>query len=586
MCGIFGVIGSTLPVEELKKIVFNATKKIEHRGPDDFGSFVSPDGWCVLGFTRLEIVDTEHGSQPMYNGQQTVYSITNGEIYNHKELRHSEINDKPLRSNSDCEVMIPLYEKYASGLDHEGINKVFNTVKGVFATLIVDLERGQFVAARDPIGVRGMFMGKSDDGATWVASEAKALLDYCSHIEQFSPGTYISGRRGEVAAPYKQYYSPMYYTPDWLPSEKLDLQKLHDSFVKACTRRLMADVPVGVFISGGLDSSLVASITKKALPADYPFHSFSCGLEGSPDIAAAQKVADYLGTVHHVLTFTVEDGINALRDVVYHLETYDVTTIRASTPMYLLSKVCKQYVKVVLSGEGADEVFGGYLYFHNADSEKAFHDETVRRVKLLYTADVLRGDRSTAAQSLELRVPFLDRDFLDVSMGFSAKQKMTDKGKRIEKWPIRQAFSKEFCGVEYLPDEILWRAKEQFSDGVGYNWIDGLKDHCEAKVSDEMLKGASSEFPHDPPHTKEAYFYRQMFEEIFGKYKGTKGIRQTIHRWIPLWSDSDDPSGRAQKFHAAAYSKTANGASTNGASMNGTSMNGASTNGACTNGST
>lgn len=556
MCGIFGVIGSSLPVEELKKIVVDAGKKIEHRGPDDFGSFVSPDGWCAFGFTRLEINDTEKGSQPMFNNERTIFSVTNGEIYNHSELREDELNGKALRSNSDCEVMVPMYELYASSLEEDGIKTMFNKLKGVFGTIIADTERGQFITARDPIGIRGLFKGTTEDGAIWIASEAKALLDYCSHIEQFAPGAYISGRRGEPFSSYIPYYNPIFYNPGWLPTAKLELQNLHDSFVHACTRRLMSDVPVGVFISGGLDSSLVASITKRALPEEYEFHSFSCGLEGSPDIAAAKTVADFLGTKHHVLTFTVEDGINALRNVIYHLETYDITTIRASTPMYLLSGLCKKYVKVVLSGEGADEVFGGYLYFHNADSEEAFHNETVRRVKLLHTADVLRGDRSTAAQSLELRVPFLDRDFLDVAMCFSAKEKMTDKGKRIEKWPIRQAFSKEFCGEQYLPDDILWRAKEQFSDGVGYNWIDGLKEHCEMEVTNEMLEKASVAFPHDPPHTKEGYFYRTIFEDIFGKYEGTQGIRQTIHKWVPLWSESDDPSGRAQKFHVAAYGNT------------------------------
>lgn len=560
MCGIFGVIGSTLPLDQLKQVVADATKKLEHRGPDDTGTFISEDGWCALGFSRLKICDPEHGSQPMFNDARTVYTVTNGEIYNQENLRNEDLQGQQLHSHSDCEVILPLYEKYATSLFDHDCTHLYNSLKGVFASLTVDLGRGQFVAARDPIGVRAMFLGKSEDGAVWIASEAKALLDYCHHIEPFLPGCFIKGKKGgESQVEFKRYYQPLFYQPGWLPTKRVDLQALHDSFVNACTRRLMSDVPVGVFISGGLDSSLVASITKKSLPDDYVFHSFSCGLEGSPDIAAAQKVADYLGTEHHVLTFTVEDGINALKDVIYHLETYDITTIRASTPMYLLSKLCKQYVKVVLSGEGADEVFGGYLYFHNADSKQAFYDETVRRVKLLYTADVLRGDRSTAAQSLELRVPFLDRDFLDEAMSFSMDDKMTDKGQRIEKWSIRQAFSKEFCGKEFLPDEILWRPKEQFSDGVGYNWIDGLKDYCDEQISDDMLLKAPNVFAHDPPTTKEAYYYRKLFEDIFGKYEGIQGIRQGIHKWVPLWSDSDDPSGRASEFHAKAYSKTANG---------------------------
>lgn len=467
MCGIVAILGSSLPRDQLVQVITAATEKIIHRGPDDLQTFVSDDGWCALGFARLKICDPEHGVQPMYNDNKTIWSITNGEIYNHAELRASEFPGRTLHSNSDCEVIPNMYEKYASSLYPHDIQHFYNSLKGVFASCVVDLEKRQFVAARDPIGVRALYLGHGHDGALWLASEAKSLLEHCAHITPFLPGTYYAAKEGaENASKFVRYYNPLYYNPGWLPTERVDLQKLHDSFVQACTRRLMSDVPVGVFISGGLDSSLVASIAKKNLPPDYVFHSFSCGLEGSPDVAAAQKVADFLGTEHHVLTFTVEDGINALRDVIYHLETYDITTIRASTPMYLLSQLCKQYVKVVLSGEGADEVFGGYLYFHNAETEQDFYNETVRRVKLLYTADVLRGDRSTAAQSLELRVPFLDRDFLDVAMSFTAKDKMTDKGKRIEKWSIRHAFSEAFCGEEFLPDEILMRPKEQFSDGT------------------------------------------------------------------------------------------------------------------------
>lgn len=469
MCGIFGVLGSSLArsPEQFAETVHACTLKLEHRGPDEYKTFVSDDGWCALGFTRLSINDPLHGHQPMRNDAETVYSVTNGEIYNHDQIHETNLENMTLRSHSDCEVVLPMYEKYAPGLHDHDICYIFNTLKGVFASLTVDLERGQFVAARDPIGVRAMYLGRSHDGAIWFASEAKALMEHCSHIEPFKAGCFISGKRGsEAQSSFKPFYTPLYYNPGWLPTERVDLQKLHDSFVTSCTRRLMSDVPVGVFISGGLDSSLVASIMKKNLPPDYNLHSFSCGLEGAPDLIAAQKVADYLGTDHHVLTFTVEDGIDALRSVIYHLETYDITTVRSSTPMYLLSELCKRYVKVVLSGEGADEIFGGYLYFHNADSEQAFYDETVRRIKLLYTADVLRGDRATAAQGLELRVPFLDRDFLDVSMSFSCLDKMTDKGSRIEKWPIRQAFAPEFCGKEFLPEEILWRAKEQFSDGT------------------------------------------------------------------------------------------------------------------------
>mmetsp|Transcript_14980 Transcript_14980/g.37091 ORF Transcript_14980/g.37091 Transcript_14980/m.37091 type:complete len:562 (+) Transcript_14980:25-1710(+) len=561
MCGIFGVLGSGLSLEELKVVVERCAKKLTHRGPDDFRTFVSPDGWCALGFTRLAIMDPEHGEQPMVNAAGTVVSMTNGELYNHEELRLEELGAATLRSHSDCEVVAPLYEKYASGPHGEhklpALRHVFNLLRGVFASVTVDLESGTFVAARDPIGIRAMFLGRSDDGAIWFASEAKALMEHCSHVEPFRPGNLFFGSRSDMGgAKYIPYYAPIFYEHDWQPIAPCDLQRLHDTFKLSVRRRLMSDVPLGVFISGGLDSSLVASIAKKELPPGYVFHSFACGLEGSPDIAAAQKVADYLGTTHHVLTFTVEEGIAALKDIIYHLETYDVTTIRASTPMYLLSGLCKQHVKVVLSGEGADEIFGGYLYFHNAPNPLELHRETVRRVQMLYTADVCRGDRATAAQSLELRVPFLDRDFLDVAMSVDPAEKMTKKGK-IEKWIMRQAFAEEFCGKEYLPDAILWRQKEQFSDGVGYNWIDGLKIHCEKSISDKELEEAAAVFDYDPPKTKEAYFYRRIFEERFGSSAAVQGLREGVHPWIPKWSDSTDPSGRAQRSHVAAY---ANGA--------------------------
>lgn len=555
MCGIFAVLGSSLPRDKLLELVRNCTAKLTHRGPDDVGHFVSDDGWCALGFTRLAIVDPEGGAQPMFNDKRTAVSICNGEIYNHEVLRAQELDGRELHSHSDCEVILPLYEKLANDASDMGCSKLYNILKGVFASVVVDLEREQFMAARDPIGVRGMFKGTSKDGAVWFASEAKALKDNCDHITAFLPGHFYCSVRGrETKSEFKPYYQPVFYEKSYVPTQRMDLQKLHDVFTHACKRRLMSDAPIGVLISGGLDSSLVASVTKKLLPPDYPFHSFSCGVEGSPDVAAAQKVADYLGTKHHVLTFTVEDGVKVLHKVIYHLETYDVTTIRASTPMYMLSRLCRKYVKVVLSGEGADEILGGYLYFYNAPDNAAFHGEIVRLLKNLYTADVLRCDRATAAQSLELRVPFLDRDFLDTVCTFSPEDKNM-KGGRIEKWLMRQAFSKEFCGREYLPDEILWRQKEQFSDGVGYSWIDGLKAYCESHVSDSDMAQASVTFPHDTPKSKEAYYYRRIFEKLFGDSRGVQGLRQSIRRWIPRWSSSTDPSGRAQRQHMAAYAK-------------------------------
>jgi asparagine synthase (glutamine-hydrolysing) len=566
MCGIFSIVGAGAR-PDLAAEVAACNEKLHHRGPDATGLHVTNDSWAAFGFKRLAINDPAHGVQPMFHSRVStvgvsVVAVTNGEIYNHAELRAGLLGGAELPSHSDCEVMAPLYARLVKCGDAHEYATFFNELRGVFATVIVDVENERFVAARDPIGVRAMFVGSAADGSVWFASEAKALLGKCDRVDPFLPGTFLAGskgKEGEVLDPvsraprFQQYYQPMYYNPGWIPTAPVDLQALNDSFTLAVKRRLMSDVPVGVFISGGLDSSIVASIAKRNLPKDYKFHSFSCGLEGSPDIAAAQKVADYLGTEHHVLTFTVEEGIAALEDVVYHLETYDITTIRASTPMYLLSELCNKYVKVVLSGEGADEILGGYLYFHNAPNEQEFHEECVRRVKLLYTADVLRGDRSTAAKSLELRVPFLDRDFLDVAMGFSPKDKMCHQGKRIEKWAMREAFSKNFTGEEYLPAEILHRPKEQFSDGVGFSWIDGLKDHCNACVTDEQLASAAATFPHDPPATKEAYYYRTMFENRFGKHPGTQGLREGVVKWIPRWSESDDPSGRAQRFHAQAY---------------------------------
>lgn len=593
MCGIFAVIGSALPRGELERVVREATGLLRHRGPDEFQTFVSEDGWAALGFARLAIVDPEHGHQPMQNEAGTVVAVTNGELYNHEAL-HAELLGKcALSSRSDCAIVVPLYEQMviaAARAQQQSDDVVdaaraqmYDVLRGVFANVTVDLARGEFLAARDPVGVRGMFIGTSAGagagagGAVWFASEAKALAPYCDHVEAFAPGCFVRGRRGREQADlaFRRWYTPRYLVEaaQWTPSARADLRALHDAFTLAVKRRLMADVPLGVFISGGLDSSLVAAVAKRLLPAEYTLHSFACGLAGSPDLEAARRVAAYLGTTHHELVFTVEQGVAALRDVIYHLETYDVTTVRASTPMYLLSATVNKYCKVILSGEGADEVFGGYLYFHNAPSAREFQRETVRRVRLLYTADVLRGDRSTAAQSLELRVPFLDRDFLDVAMSIDPAEKMCRAGGRMEKHIMRAAFDPQHCTQQafaavdasacarpYLPHDILWRQKEQFSDGVGYSWIDGLRAHCARIVSDAQLARAAERFPHDPPATKEAYHYRQLFEELYGGRECVaRGLRASVHPWVPMWSDATDPSGRAQRVHAQAYQKQSEG---------------------------
>jgi len=562
MCGIFGVLGLGVGATAARAITEECTRKLRHRGPDDEQFTISEDGWMALGFARLSINDPAHGVQPMRNDKGTAHAITNGEIYNHEALHKAQLGDAPLHSHSDCEVILPLFERLTDGvkLDAEGLLPaepavaLYDELRGVFASLVVDEARGVFVAARDPIGVRPLFYGNSADGAMWFASEAKALMGHCSRVTAFPPGhVYLGSRASPAAGRFVRYYKPTYAEKGLVPSTPVDLPALRESFVRAVTWRLMSDVPVGVFISGGLDSSLVASVAKKHLPEGYDFHSFSCGLEGSPDIAAAQKVADYLGTKHHVCTFTVEQGIAALKDVITHLETYDVTTIRASTPMFLLSAEVRKHVKVVLSGEGADEVLAGYAYMHNAPTPAELHEECLYLVNRLHTADVLRGDRSTAAHCLELRVPFLDRDFMDMGLGFNPADKSfgPDHGDRMEKWAIRQAFTKGEAGndEEFLPSEILWRQKEQFSDGVGYNWIDGLRDHCAAAVSDADLASAAKRFAHDPPKSKEAYFYRNLFESIYGQCEAVQGLRASIQRWIPKWSDTEDPSGRVQKIH-------------------------------------
>jgi asparagine synthase (glutamine-hydrolysing) len=573
MCGIFAIIGNTTRSEqELAQLTCKCTEKLRHRGPDEFTTEVYGGGWAAFGFARLAINDPAHGHQPMRNDLSTVFAITNGEIYNHEEIRRDALGNRPLHSHSDCEVIIPLYEKLLGENAEQATSRtgpalverlllpaktLYDMLRGVFASVLVDLERGVYVAARDPVGVRGMFVGASADGAVWIASEAKALVEHCDRVEAFKPGTLIVGVRGQeraTAFTFEPWYVPRFLADDsWTPTAPANLQLLHDAFVVAVRRRLMADVPVGVFISGGLDSSLVAAVAKRYLAPDYVFHSFACGLAGSPDLAAARRVAEFLKTEHHELIFTVEEGIAALDRVIYHLETYDVTTVRASTPMYLLSKLVKQYVKVILSGEGADEVLGGYLYFHNAPSAAEFQRETVRRLRLLYTADVLRGDRSTAAHCLELRVPFLDRDYLDVAMTIDPQEKMCVPGKRMEKWIMRAAFDEHLgpARTRYLPDDILWRQKEQFSDGVGYNWIDGLKAFCDSHVSDDELHNAAARFTYDPPTTKEAYYYRMIFEKHYGSYPSAQSLRSCVHKWIPLWSESTDPSGRAQRVHVA-----------------------------------
>ncbi|KAL6866137.1 asparagine synthetase [Amphichorda felina] len=523
---------------------------------------------------RLSIVGVDSGAQPLVNDDESIILAVNGEIYNHRLIRKHLKHTYNFKTHSDCEVIIPLYEEYDIDAPKH--------LDGMFSFVLYDKKQDRTIAARDPIGITTFYQGWSwkEPGAVYFASELKSLHPVCDKIVAFPPGHVFDSKTGETT----RYFNPSWWDPTNVPSAPVDLKALRHSLEKSVRKRLMAEVPYGVLLSGGLDSSLVAAIAqretlrlkKKALEAADSaenadgeglvgiddddnlstatylpqLNSFSIGLPGSPDNEAALKVAKFLGTRHHVMTFTIEDGLNALSDVIYHLETYDVTTIRASTPMYLLSRKIKAMgIKMVLSGEGSDEIFGGYLYFHAAPDKKAFHEETVRRVKNLHYADCLRANKSTSAWGLEARVPFLDKEFLETAMSFDPAEKMITKD-RLEKYILRKAFdtTDEPETEPYLPDEILWRQKEQFSDGVGYGWIDALKDNAELHITDDMMKNPKPEWGTDIPDTKEAYWYRLMFDEHF-----PPRCASTVMRWAPTWSKQSDPSGRAIATHLQKY---------------------------------
>jgi len=539
MCGILAILGCQEAPDVLRKKALALSKRIRHRGPDWNGIYV--DHKRVICHERLSIVDPQSGAQPLFNPSKTVVLTVNGEIYNHKALRKSLEKDYGFSTASDCEVIIPLYEQLGAAM--------LNKLSGDFCFVVVDIAKDTYLAARDPVGVNSLYIGYHEDGSVWFASEFKALKDDCKSWEIFPPGHYYTPETG-----MKRYYEPTWYNPDYQPQQPADLARLREALEQAVVKRLMSDVPYGVLISGGLDSSLVAAIAQRhaamrvedeeKTKAWWPqIHSFSIGLPGSPDVKAARQVAEFLGTIHHELRFTVQEGLDALPDVIYHLETYDVTSIRASMPMYFLARKIKAMgVKMVLSGEGADEVFGGYLYFHAAPSAAEFHKETVRRVKNLHYFDLLRANKSTLAWGLEVRVPFLDREFLDVAMDINPEAKMYAEGK-MEKYVLRKAF--DTPERPYLPSEILWRQKEQFSDGVGYGWIDGLKQYAEEQVSDADFATAAEKFPHNTPETKEAFLFRKMFESMYPQESAAKAVE----KWIPTWGKSKDPSGRAQAVH-------------------------------------
>lgn len=536
MCGILAVIGKEISIEKTQAY----SKKMVHRGPDESNIVQTAKGH-VLSHERLSIIDLHTGIQPI-QGTSTAYMIHNGEIYNHQELRDTILKHRQFRTKSDSEVIVHLYEEF--GYDF------LDKLDGDFAFVVIDGD--DFIAGRDPIGVKPMYYGKDAEGRLYFASEMKAILEPCEEVIAFPPGHYYTPKTGFVR----------YYQPEWFDAskadEQLDLEKIRESLIAATKKRLMTDVPLGVLLSGGLDSSLTSSIAKRLLEGTkQKLHSFSIGLNAeAPDLIAARKVAKYLGTEHHEIHFTIADGLAAIKNLIWHLETYDVTSIRASTPMYFMSKhITDLGVKVVLSGEGADEIFGGYLYFRNAPSVEEFQKETIRRVQLLSTSDCLRADKSTMAFGLEARVPFLDKGFLKVAMPISPDQKLPKTYQRIEKYILRKAF--DTPEKPFLPEEILWRQKEQFSDGVGYSWIDTLIAHGESQVTDEQLATAHELYPHNTPTTKEAYFYRSIFHEHFPQETAAK----TVLKWIPKWQENTDPSGRANEAHtqadtSIAYSKT------------------------------
>lgn len=527
MCGILAIIGKGKEEELVKTL----SKRMSHRGPDESDLHVTENGH-ILSHERLSIIDLHSGRQPI-QGSKTAWMVHNGEVYNHQELRDGILKHHTFRTKSDSEVIVHLYEEF--GYDF------CNMLDGDWAFVIVDGD--DYIAGRDPMGVKPLYYGLDERGRTYFSSEMKPIADQCKTFSTFPPGHYYTEKTGFV-----KYYNPEY--EDYLKADReLDLDLIRTSLTEATRKRLMSDVPIGVLLSGGLDSSLTSAIASRLLAeSGKKLHSFSIGLdENAPDAMAARKVAKYLGTEHHEIHFTIEQGIEILDKLVWHLETYDVTSIRASTPMYFLSKAITDLgIKVVLSGEGADEIFGGYLYFRNAPSTVDFQKETIERVQKLFTADLLRADKSTMAHGLEARVPFLDKEFLDVAMLIKAEEKQPKTYDGKEKYILRKAF--DTPDNPYLPAEVLWRQKEQFSDGVGYNWIDQLIDYCSSKVTNAELEAASTLFSYNTPTTKEAYFYRT----IFHKYYPQVSAAQTVRKWIPKWQENQDPSGRANAAHVKA----------------------------------
>ena len=545
MCGIVGIFQIKQQTEELRAKALKMSQKLRHRGPDWSGIYVG--GSTILTHERLSIVDPQSGGQPLYSPNRKQVLAVNGEIYNHQNIRSRYVGNYEFRTGSDCEVILALYRD-------KGIH-FLEELNGIFAFALYDEERDEFLIARDAIGVIPLYIGKDYNGLLYVASELKALEGFCDEYEPFLPGHYYWSREGEMRR---------WYNRDWMKYEAVknnesSMSRLHDALEAAVRRQLMSDVPYGVLLSGGLDSSVISAIAKKHAElrvetdnqseAWWPqLHSFAVGLKGSPDLVKAREVAEHIGTVHHEIHYTIQEGLDAIRDVIYYIETYDVTTVRASTPMYLLARVIKSMgIKMVLSGEGADEVFGGYLYFHKAPNAEAFHEETIRKLDKLYLYDCLRANKSLSAWGVEGRVPFLDTEFLDVAMRLNPIDKMCP-GTTIEKRIVREAFG------ELLPESVAWRQKEQFSDGVGYSWIDTLKAITSKAVSDEQMAHASERFPINTPMNKEEYYYRTIFEEHFPSRSAALSVPHEASvacstaiamKWDKAWNGLNEPSGRA-----------------------------------------
>ena len=554
MRGVVGVFDLKVKPDELRPQVLEMSKKVRHRGPDWSGIYCNEK--AIIAHERLSIVDPQSGGQPLYSRDRKLILGVNGEIYNHREIREKYKGKYDFTTQSDCEVILALYaDKGPDFLDD---------MNGIFAFVLYDEVNDCYLAARDHIGIVPFYIGWDVYGNFYFASELKALEGICKKIDLFPPGHYYYSKDRA----FTKWYNREWTEYDNVAENVTDAHLLRESLEKAVHRQLMSDVPYGVLLSGGLDSSVISAIAKTYAPrrietddqaeAWWPqLHSFAIGLEGSPDLVAARKVADYIGTVHHEIHITVQEGLDALRDVIYHLETYDVTTVRASTPMYLMSRVIKSMgVKMVLSGEGADEVFGGYLYFHKAPGPREFHEETIRKVSKLHLYDCLRANKSIAAWGVECRVPFLDKEFLDVAMRINPADKMAGNGK-MEKYIIRKTFE------DYLPQEVAWRQKEQFSDGVGYNWIDTLRDIASTQITDEMMANARFRFPVNTPLSKEEYHYRSIFAEHFPSETAALTVPSAPSvacstaealAWDEGFRNQNEPSGRAVKnVHNQSY---------------------------------